>query len=54
MDLARKATLMNEGYFIKEVAYTQEFRDPEYVFEQWNNISCELYALAMSYDTYLT
>jgi len=50
MDLSRKATLSDDGFFyITEVAYTEGFRDPEYIFVQWNNISCELYALAMSY-----
>ena len=50
MGFARNTVLFNDGVQrITDVAYTQYCRDPEYVFELWNNINAETYALVKSY-----
>lgn len=41
--------LIDEEKYMKEAAYTDGYRDPEYYGEQYNNIKCEIHALVASY-----
>ena len=60
MGLATKATLGTsiEGrdgeYYIKDLAYTSVYMDPEYFYKQYNSIKVELYSLGMCYKQILT
>lgn len=60
MGLAIKATLgtSTEGkdpnYYIKGLAYTSVYMDPEYFYKQYNSIKVELYSLGMCYKQILT
>lgn len=38
----------DKQYYIKDKLYTYMYRDPEYTEEQWTNIKCEIYSLAIS------
>ena len=50
LGLARYATLLGDGkYYIQGVAYTEVYKDPEYVESVWNPINAETYALGKSY-----
>lgn len=54
MGLARYTELNTDGqYYIKGEAYTPEFKDLEYVARQYNNIKCEITALALTYISLL-
>ena len=50
LGLAKVGNLHSDGqYYITGTAYNQGYRDPEYVSEQYNNIKCEIYALAATF-----
>jgi serine/threonine protein kinase len=55
MGLSIRAILNKDGnYYIKGVAYTSIYMDPEYFQDQYNNIRVEIYALGMSYKQIIT
>ena len=49
MGLTNKCIINNNTYYTKGVAYTGNFRDPEYVEDQYNDIKVEIYALEATY-----
>lgn len=54
MGSARYGELNIDGkYYINNIAYTDYSLDPEYSYQQYNNINCEVYALAVTYTTLL-
>lgn len=51
IDMGRftKAKLNSDDqYYVKDILYTYMYRDPEYTENQWTNIKCEIYSLAIS------
>lgn len=53
--LSIKCILNSDGnYYSKNKSYTMNYKDPEYVEKQYNNIKVEIYSLAMSYKELLT
>lgn len=38
----------DDQYYVKDILYTYMYRDPEYTGNQWTNIKCEIYSLAIS------
>lgn len=50
LGLSRKGILHNDkSWYIIDILYTENYRDPEYHHNQYNNIKCEIYSLAASY-----
>lgn len=50
MGISRKGEFNSDGnYYLSGIAYTENYRDPEYFSQQLNNIKSEIYALGSTY-----
>ena len=50
MGICKYAELnIDDEYYINDLAYTSNYKDPEYCETQYNNIKCEIYSLAATY-----
>lgn len=54
MGMTKRLRLHRDGkLYFHGVAYALHYRDPEYVYLEWNNVNAELYALAVLYYSLL-